>query len=96
MLKAMVAAFRPSPFDLEREVDRTAEGGRAIPSPCLRVLYSLFPLDQGGGCQHDCPGVQPGGGCLCDIVRAADAQGVEWRFELDRDGSWAYAGPPLS
>lgn len=67
--------------------------GKAIPPACLRVLQ----LPEGKGeCGLDCPGKQRDGGCLCDIVRAANAQGVDWSFEIDaRDGFWDYDGPEL-
>lgn len=62
--------------------------GKAIPSNCLRVLHSPLPVDRGGGCSLDCPGLQKDGSCLCDIVRAANAAGVEWAFEIDKNGYW--------
>lgn len=68
----------------------------SIPPNCLRVLHSPLPVGYGGGCSHDCPGLQRDGGCLCDIVRAANEQGVEWSFEIDRDDYWVYVGPPLA
>lgn len=71
--------------------------GKAMPPNCLRVLNSPLPLDRGGGCSIDCPGKQRDGGCLCDIVRVANAQGIDWKFEVDpRDNSWIYAGPDLA
>src|SRR6266404_1015950 len=62
--------------------------GRAIPPNCLRVLFSPLPEDRGGGCSLDCPGQQRDGSCLCDIVRSADAQDIDWSFEIDREGYW--------
>jgi hypothetical protein len=62
--------------------------GRAIPPNCLRVLFSPLPADRGGGCSMDCPGKQHDGGCLCDLVRDANAQGIDWSFEIDREGFW--------
>lgn len=64
----------------------------AIPSTCLRVL--TVPRAPCPGVE--CPGQQRDGGCLCDIVRAAQTAGVEWRFEVDpNDGYWDYAGEPV-
>lgn len=62
-----------------------------MPSACLRVFSSPRPLD----CPLDCPGLQQDGGCLTQIVRLANAAGVEWEFELDREGNWIYCGAPL-
>ncbi len=75
--------------------------GPTIPPSCLRLLVA--PLRPDGSPRHTCdgycPGRQPGGGCLVDIVRRAQAQGVEWRFDViaheDGRGEWRYAGDPL-
>jgi hypothetical protein len=66
--------------------------GPAIPAGCLRRL--TLP---GGthNCDAYCAGRQRDGGCLADVVRAAQAAGLEWRFELDPDGFWTYAGDPI-
>lgn len=86
---------RPEP---EEEFQETGPQsmGRAMPANCLRVLHSPLPPDRGGGCSMDCPGVQRDGSCLCDIVRAANEQGVEWKFDLDKDNYWVYVGPDLA
>lgn len=66
--------------------------GRGIPATCLRVLSG----PRSDGCSVGCPGVQRDGGCLCDVVRAAVAAGVTWKFEVDRvDGFWDYEGDPI-
>lgn len=79
--------------------DKPRAVGRAMPSNCLRVMSSPLPPDRGGGCAISCPGRQRDGGCLVDVVRAADAQGVaEWGFELVHEGEtvwWDYVGPEL-
>jgi hypothetical protein len=63
-----------------------------MPSRCLQTFASL----QGKECPGvDCQGFQRDGGCLLGIVRRANAQGLTWVFEVDRDGYWIYAGPPL-
>ena len=81
---------RPPESELEPE-QRGTDDQTAIPAPCLRNLSSPR-----GECRVDCPGVQRDGSCLCDIVRAANEQGVPWRFEIDAiDGVWEYMGPPL-
>lgn len=76
--------------------------GSSLPATCLRILHSLNP-EAHGGCPSDCAGRQVDGGCLCDIVRAANEQGVEWSFEVRvteeidprYGGVWTYTGPPL-
>lgn len=87
------APTRPRPIpDLDDEPGGRASEGwvPALPSTCIRVLSSPR-----GECQVDCVGRQPDGSCLCDIVRAANEKGVEWTFEIDRDGCWCYTGPDL-
>ena len=94
------------PVELEQPDEYDDEGnpvwveprasGKAIPPNCLRVLHSPLGADRGGGCGIDCPGRQRDGGCLCDIVRAANDAGIDWKFVVDeRDGYWDYDGPPL-
>jgi hypothetical protein len=65
--------IRPVNDDLDHDIDRRDQGGPAIPGSCLRVLTSFR-----AECPSDCIGRQPEGGCLCDIVRAANEQGVAW------------------
>ena len=86
---------RPEPDEEFQEEGEPRSLGRAMPANCLRVLHSPLAPDHGGGCTMDCPGLQRDGGCLCDIVRAANAKGVEWSFELDADNYWVYVGPDL-
>lgn len=76
--------------------DEPRAPGKAMPPNCLRVLNSPLPVERQGGCSLDCPGLQRDGSCLCDIVRAANEQGVDWKFEIDRDNYWVYEGPPLA
>ncbi len=68
---------------------------RSMPSNCRRV-YASF---RGITCPGDCVGLQPDGTCLCDVVKAANEQGVEWSVEVrwDEYGNqrWLYDGPPL-
>lgn len=83
----------------ELEPEETQAGSRpAMPASCLRA-YSMPPRPDRGGCATSwgtCPGVQRDGGCLLDIVRAAVAAGVKWRFEVDpHDGYWDYDGDPI-
>lgn len=80
------------PEDLDLSIERVA---LAMPSMCRRTL-NMPPSSPFSLCQPDCAGMQRDGGCLCDIVREANAQGVEWRFEIDASGYWVYAGPALS
>lgn len=87
---------RPTSVHLEEEPLRP-EGERfSIPANCLRVLNSPLAADRGGGCQHDCPGKQRDGGCLCDIVSAANQAGIAWSFQVDAEGYWVSTGdaPP--
>ena len=77
---------------------------QVMPPNCLRVFQS----PRGGSCAESggygfvgpCAGLQEDGGCLIDIVRRAQAQGVEWAFEVAWDEygnqTWRYAGPPLA
>ncbi len=70
--------------------------GQAMPASCKRVMSSPLPVDQGGGCPYDCPGRQRDGGCLLDVVRAARAAGVRWKFDVDpHDHYWDYDGDPI-
>ena len=70
--------------------------GRALPGPCTRNLQSPSQGMVYGGCPEDCAGRAGKDYCLCDLVRAAEAQGKEWRFEInERTGEWEYAGEPL-
>jgi hypothetical protein len=87
---------RPEPEEEYQEEAAPRSMGRAMPANCLRVLHSLLAPERGGGCSVDCPGLQRDGSCLCDIVRAANEQGVEWKFDLDKDNYWVYAGPGLA
>jgi hypothetical protein len=65
---------------------------RAMPPNCRFTQNSPHHHD----CRHDCPGKQRNGGCLLDIVRAANKAGVKWRFEVDpRDHYWDYVGPDI-
>jgi hypothetical protein len=74
--------LEPEPLD--------PEWAPALPPSCLRVLS--VPKAE---CPLDCPGQQRDGSCLCDIVRAAVAQDVQWQFEIDREMYWNYVGEPL-
>lgn len=79
-------------------VPASTQPSKAIPPNCIRVLSSPLPIDRGGGCRADCPGLQKDGGCLAEIVKAANTQGVDWSFALEREGErwwWVYAGPPV-
>ncbi len=71
-----------------------------MPANCRRVLSSPLQPGMGGGCTPGCVGIQPDGGCLCDIVRRANDQGVECSFEVRWDGNgnqfWSYNGPVLA
>lgn len=91
--------------DSELEVETDDEGrailpppkqvGKAMPPNCRRVLSSPLSIDRGGGCSTDCPGRQRDGGCLLDVVRAAEAQGIDWSFEIVNDGLtlwWDFVG----
>lgn len=72
--------------------------GRALPGPCTRNLQSPSQGEVYGGCPEYCAGRtgRPDGPCLCDLVRAAELLGKEWRFEInERTGEWEYAGEPL-
>lgn len=69
--------------------------GVSIPASCLRVLNT--PLSQGGGgeCPYDCAGRQEDGGCLADIVRWANENGIEWSFDVrltESGPQWVYTG----
>lgn len=71
---------------------------KSMPSNCLRVLSSPLAVERGGGCNMDCPGRQRDGACLAEIVKAANAAGVEWEFEVSRVGEmiwWDYIGPEI-
>lgn len=73
--------------------------GVTIPPACLRVMN--MPVRDGStNCRIECPGRQPDGGCLCDLVREANKQGVEWSFSvsLDEYGNqiWTYNGPKMN
>ncbi len=87
--------LRPDYGDLEPDEEGApVPMGQGMPPPCLHALYSPR-----GGCHGNCPGVQPDGGCLADVVRAAKAQGVDWSFEVVTDDAgqrWVYTGPPLA
>lgn len=73
---------RPLDFD-ELNEGPSAGPGLALPPMCLRSLQSPRPE-----CGTNCPGIQPDGCCLADVVRAAQAEGVELTFEIDREGTW--------
>lgn len=81
-----------------RLVDPPPVRARTMPPNCLRVLSSPLPVDRGGGCNMDCPGRQRDGSCLAEIVKAANAAGLEWEFEITRVGEtiwWDYIGPEI-
>lgn len=81
-------------FDELEQEPPEIEGWRpALPSGCLRRLASPRPDEL--GCGSMCEGRQRDGGCLCDIVKAANDAGVRWTFEIDRDLYWVYTGPEL-
>jgi hypothetical protein len=90
----------PEPLD-EAVVWKPAQ---VMPPNCIRVSQSPRNhtcLDAGGqGFSGPCAGLQEDGSCLLGIVRRAQAQGVEWKFEVRWDEwgnqSWRYAGPPLA
>jgi hypothetical protein len=65
---------------------------QSMPSTCQRVRQT-----QRLACPSECPGRQRDGGCLLDIVKAAQAAGVEWAFEIDtvEPFFWDYAGDPI-
>lgn len=87
--------------DLEPEGEAEPSGkpmpSGAMPGNCRRVLSSPLSVDRGGGCGGDCQGRQRDGGCLLDVIRAAQAAGIQdWRFQIDPvDRFWEYAGPPI-
>ena len=94
--------IRSPSLELEEPVGYDDEGnpifaqpvapGPSLPAPCLRVLQIGKPEE----CRSDCPGRQPDASCLCDIIWAANEQGIKWAFEVDRrDGTWEYTGPSL-
>ena len=102
-------SVRPPNIDLEQPVGYDEQGapifeqppaeGPSIPGSCLRVLHTPLPVGQGGDCPFDCPGRQADNSCLLDIVRAAQAQDVEWSFEvkmMEWGPLWIYNGPPLA
>ncbi|MCI4354554.1 MAG: hypothetical protein L3K06_04235 [Thermoplasmata archaeon] len=68
----------------------------SLPSRCLKVLNTITPQDEDGQCSPECPGRSIDDTCILDTVRRALAQGVEYHFEIDRDGFWYYDGPPLA
>jgi hypothetical protein len=53
----------------------------AMPGGCLRRLHSF----RDPGCPVECEGIQRDGSCLCDIIKARDAQVT---FEIDHEGYW--------
>ena len=73
-----------------------------MPANCRRVQAT------GGRCGTpfgDCEGRQRDGGCLLDLVRAAEAAGVRWAFEIDdrlpnlrveTNVFWDYCGDPIT
>lgn len=83
---------RPVYLPGENDVtEETAGMAPALPPGCVRRLSVPKPLE----CPDGCAGRQPDESCLCEIVVAAEARGVEWAFELDREGFWVYCGPAL-
>lgn len=73
-------------FEAQQEQERKV---RPIPANCRRVLNTPLPPNHGRGyCEaplEGCPGIQRDGGCLAQLVMAAEAQGVEWSFETNVD-----------
>lgn len=75
--RAAAASGRPLDYDdLEHDGEPAP---RALPPLCLRALQSPNP-----SCEHQCPGVQPDGSCLAELVRGTTG----YEFEIDRDGFW--------
>lgn len=96
---------RPVDSDLERPIGEDEQGnpvyaqeaaeGASIPGQCLRVLNTPLTPGYGGECPYDCPGRQEDGGCLADLVRWANDNGVEWSFEVrltESGPQWVYTG----
>lgn len=77
--------------DLEHEPPDLPEWRPALPAGCLRRLSSPRPDE----CNSLCEGKQRDGSCLCEIVRAANAAGIKWSFEIDKDLFWTYIGPEI-
>lgn len=68
------------PLEPELDPDREPEpDGMALPSLCVRRLQlpEQIAVRSGGGCPDECPGRQPDGGCLADLIRALPAD-AEW------------------
>lgn len=92
------------PDEVEGGVPAVQEAAHVMPPNCLRVFQSPRGSDcseaGGHGFVGTCPGLQEDGTCLLAIVRRANAQGVEWLFEVHWDEwgnqTWRYAGPPLA
>lgn len=90
----------PEP-DVADDVDHVSSGeesAKAIPANCLRVLNTPLPLEHHGCRAMPCAGLSREGVCLAAIVRKANEQGIDWRFDLERDGEiwwWVYVGPPV-
>lgn len=78
----------PEPTEDEERVVHHEGWVPALPSPCVRKLNSPRELNCGAGSQMMCPGMQRDGSCLCDLIVAANTQGVEWTFDIDYDGYW--------
>lgn len=70
---------RPLAYEeLERE---RPPAPTALPPLCVRRLQTHCRY----GCEMHCPGQQPDGGCLVDVVQE---HGGDCVFEIDKDGYW--------
>lgn len=74
----------------------TPADGPSLPPACLRRLSMPDRGDGRNQCDAYCAGRQRDGSCLTDIVRLAQAAGIEPSFELDSDGYWIYNAAPSS
>ncbi len=76
------------PGDLDQPEDDAAHApseGIALPGACIRSLSMPTGHVE---CASDCPGRGRDGSCAADLVRAENAAGRPWRFEVDAEGYW--------
>ena len=90
----------PDLDDLAEEEAVLPVGGRTMPPSCTRCLQlGRSCLDAGAlGFSGACQGLQRDGSCLAELVRGANAAGVDWAFEVVQEGDrvwWDYVGAPI-
>lgn len=94
----LVGRMPVRPVEPPDEIVPGERENNALPSSCLREVVCDRP-GRPSMCDALCPGKQEDGSCLAEIVRRANAQGAQWKFEVKQKSEtnflWVYVGPPL-